>query len=224
MSPAPGPDPRPWHRVTRRALAAALAAAEPDAPTLCEGWQARHLAAHLVLREHAPLTAAGVVVPALAGRTAARVERLAATAQDRAGYRALVDRVAQPPAALSPFAWLGTLVDVTEHVVHTEDVRRGAGPVPPRVLEPGLTELLWGLLRGPAALALRGARTGVVLVRPDGVRSAVRRPREGHGTVVVHGEVVELLLWLSGRGRAADVRQEGTAADRAALASAMSPA
>ena len=33
----------------------------PDAPTLCEGWTAADLAAHLVIRERKPLAAPGIV-------------------------------------------------------------------------------------------------------------------------------------------------------------------
>ena len=40
-----------WHEIERAQLAQALLDVAPDAPTLCEGWQARHLAAHIVLRE-----------------------------------------------------------------------------------------------------------------------------------------------------------------------------
>ena len=39
----------------------------PDGPTLCEGWQTRDLAAHLVLRERRPDAAAGVMGGPLAG-------------------------------------------------------------------------------------------------------------------------------------------------------------
>ena len=40
----------------------------PDAPTLCEGWDTRDLAAHLVIREGRPDLAVGTVVPFLSGR------------------------------------------------------------------------------------------------------------------------------------------------------------
>src|ERR1700744_5490681 len=58
----------------RAALAALLDETGPDSPTLCEGWQTRDLAAHLVLRERRPDAAAGVVGGPLAGHTA-RVQR-----------------------------------------------------------------------------------------------------------------------------------------------------
>jgi hypothetical protein len=58
----------------RAALAALLEETGPDGPTLCEGWQTRDLAAHLVLRERRPDAAAGVMGGPLAGYTA-RVQR-----------------------------------------------------------------------------------------------------------------------------------------------------
>src|SRR6188768_2392468 len=67
----------PWHTIEREQLAEALSAVAPDAPTLCEGWQARHLAAHVVLRERAPVVGLALVVPALSGRSEAAIARLA---------------------------------------------------------------------------------------------------------------------------------------------------
>ena len=48
-----------WHEIERAQLAQALLDVTPDAPTLCEGWQARHLAAHVVLRERSATVSAG---------------------------------------------------------------------------------------------------------------------------------------------------------------------
>jgi len=197
-----------WHETERDWLADALRAADPHDPTLCDGWQARHLAAHLVIRE-SPATAAG----ALRGGVAAATERLADTAADRAGYTALVDRFAAPPPRWSPLAWAGDTVNTTEYFVHTEDVRRGSGTREPRELPPELAEVLWSQLVRMAPLRLRGLGPGVVLVRTDDVRSAVHRPRAGHGTVVLRGDVGELVLAVSGRLQAADVTVDGAPED-----------
>ncbi|GIG28862.1 TIGR03085 family metal-binding protein [Cellulomonas marina] len=245
------------HLRTRARLAALLAAAAPTDPTVCTGWQARHLAAHLHLREHAPLVAAGVVVPALAGRTAAAVDALADRSADPVAYAALVAQVAAPPARLSPFSWAGRVVDVVEHVVHAEDVRRGAGaddptasdggPVrddadrdarlaawaaeaspdggpdggPGTLADAGLGDALWRGVRTTGRLAFRRPGPGVVVVLPDGRRAALRRPAPGRGTVVVRGGVVELQLWLSGRGRVADVTVTGDPADARDVATSL---
>ena len=58
----------------RNALCDLLLSVGPDAPTLCEGWTAADLAAHLITRERRPDAAAGLVVTALAGYTD-RVQR-----------------------------------------------------------------------------------------------------------------------------------------------------
>ena len=49
-------------RRERAALCNTLRAVGPDAPTLCTGWTARDLAAHLVVREHAPIGSLGIWV------------------------------------------------------------------------------------------------------------------------------------------------------------------
>ncbi|HEX5331782.1 MAG TPA: TIGR03085 family metal-binding protein [Cellulomonas sp.] len=207
-----------WHHIARAQLASALTEAGPDAPTLCEGWQSRHLAAHLVLREHSPVAGAGIVVPALAAHTEQVIAQLAETARSAQDYRDLVARVAAEPAAWSPLAWAGEQVNLVEFFVHTEDVRRGAGPVPPRELEPEHVEALWRALVRGASLTYRRVPVGIVLVRPDGVRRRVRRAPSGHGTVVIRGAVGELLLHAFGRGAAVDIRIEGAPDDVEALA------
>ena len=199
-----------WHETEREWLADALRAAAPTDPTLCAGWQARHLAAHLVVRENPTLVLAG-------GRPAAAVERLAEQATTPEDYADLVDRFARRPSRWSPVAWAGDAVNTTEYFVHTEDVRRGAGPVEPRKLPDGLVAALWRDLVRAAPLRLRRLGPGVVLVRPDSVRAAVHRPRAGHGSVVLRGEVGELVLAVSGRLQAADVRVDGAPEDVAAV-------
>ena len=61
-------------RDERLDLCALLDQTGPQAPTLCEGWATRDLAAHLVLREHRPDAGAGVMGGPLAGYTR-RVQR-----------------------------------------------------------------------------------------------------------------------------------------------------
>lgn len=210
-----------WHQVLRSQLADALQEAGPDAPTLCEGWRTRHLAAHIILRENNAVVGAGIVVPALAAHTERATEELAATGVSEGGYRDLVSRVATSPAPWHPMAWAGDAANVVEFYVHTEDVLRGAGPVPPRELDPALVEALWAHLPGFASLRARRVPAGLVAVRPDGVRRRLRKAGTGHGTVVARGDVGELLLWLSGRGAAADVHLEGGAEDLDAVTSVL---
>jgi uncharacterized protein (TIGR03085 family) len=207
-----------WNEALRADLVDALRAVEPDAPTLCEGWQARHLAAHVVLRERSVRVGAGLAVAPLAAVAERAVQELADTADTPEGYAELVDRVAEVPGRWHPMTWAGDVANLVEFYVHGEDVRRGAGPVPPRELPDEVVETLWKQMRQVARARLRKAPCGVVLVRSDGPRARVKGPRDGAGTVVVRGAVGEIVLWLSGRGAAADVTPEGAAEDVAALA------
>lgn len=202
-----------WHELERSTLARALGEAGPDAPTLCAGWRSRHLAAHIVLRETAPLVAAGIVVPALTRRTERAIDALAGTATDSASYADLVARVAAGPPRWSPMSWAGEGADLLEFFVHTEDLRRGAGPVEPLPLAPEHNRALWHRLARTAPLLYRRAPVGVVLVVPGGPRRTVRRARGDAGTVVVRGDVGELLLHAFGRGEAAHVHVLGDALD-----------
>lgn len=207
----------PWHTIEREQLAEALSAVAPDAPTLCEGWQARHLAAHVVLREHSPVVGLALAVPPLSGRAESAIDRLADESRAPGDYAQLVDRVAAGPSRLHPIAWAPELMNLLELFVHTEDVRRGAGPVGPRTLDPEQTEALWVALVRQGGGRLRHVPVGVVLVRPDGVRHVQHRARDGYGSVVVRGAVSELALYLFGRGAAAHVDLQGAADDLSEL-------
>lgn len=206
-----------WHETERAWLADTLRATPWDAPTLCAGWQARHLAAHLVLREKAPRAGVGAVGTAATRGPDAAVHRLAEGVGGPEEYAALVDTFARPPARWSPLSWAGDAVNASEYFIHTEDLRRGGGPAAPRELPDGLRDLLWRQLLRIAPLRLRRLGPGLVLVRPDDVRAAVHRARAGHGTVVARGDVGELVLAVSGRLQAADVRLEGAQADVGAV-------
>ncbi len=203
----------PWHPLERAALVGALRDAGPDAPTLCAGWLSRHLAAHVVLRESAPLVAAGAAVRPLQPRTERAIQALGDRSAEPAAYAALLDRVARGPARWNPLGWTGDAGNLLEFFVHTEDVRRGRGPVPPLPLEPAHTEALWSRLARQAPLLYRRAKVGVVLVVPGGPRRAVRRPTADSGTVVVRGEVGELAMHAFGRQSAARVHVLGDPAD-----------
>jgi len=207
----------PWHPRLRAELVDALRAVPPGAPTLCEGWQARHLAAHVALRESSARVSAGLAVPALAGVAERAIEDLADTATDDEGYAALLARVADGPSRWHPLALAGDAANLVEFYVHTEDVRRGAGPAAERALEPGLVDALWDDVRRFARARTLRVPVGLVVVRADGVRTRVRGPKPGHGTVVVRGGAGELVLWLSGRGAAAQIVAQGDPADVAAL-------
>ena len=197
----------------RTALAELLHETGPDGPTLCEGWQTRDLAAHLVLRERRPDAAVGVMGGPLAGYTA-RVQR---QYLDRYSYPALIAMFQAGPPSLSPFAIPGAdeAANTVEYFVHHEDVRRALPDWTERELPAGLEQALWKRLKG-ARLFLRGAPTGIALVRDAGraagdvieVKSPPPAADQPPGVEVI-GTPAELTMWSMGRVSAAHVTLDG---------------
>lgn len=205
---------QPPHRAERRALCDLALALGPGAPTLCEGWDAERLVGHLWVREHDPVAAAGIVVPALADRHEVGIDRAVA----RHGFTGLVQRVRSgPPALLRP---LDAAINTVELFVHHEDLRRGDGTAGPRSpLEVQSTEAaLWSRLPRLAPLLTRDLGEVGLVLRAPGL-GEVTAHRRGTGATLV-GRPGELVLYLYGRRDAAHVEVEGSAADRTALAEA----
>ncbi|GAA2132198.1 maleylpyruvate isomerase family mycothiol-dependent enzyme [Glycomyces algeriensis] len=181
----------------REALCDLLAELGPDAPTLCEGWDTADLAAHLVLREHFKR---------------GTDEQMAA--EKAKGLPALIARLRTGPP---PVPWrvpgLRTLMNGLEYFIHHEDVRRanGLGRRPDR---PDLDALAWRMTGFAGRRAARRIRPYGLELRPPG-----GSPRRfgSPGGAVLHGEPTELLLYLSGRRDAAEVRLTGDADAVAAL-------
>jgi len=168
-------------RIERTALCDTLLAVGPDAPTLCKGWRARDLAAHLVLRESRPDAAPGSVLPALAGRTA-RIQRSLA----ELSWKSLVGRVQHPPF-WTPLSWgpIEEAANIAEHFVHHEDVLRAQpGWTTPREVEPDYEEALWKAVSSRGRLLFRRSPVGVTLVHDDGRTAVVRRPHADAGGAV----------------------------------------
>jgi uncharacterized protein (TIGR03085 family) len=191
-------------RSERAALADALLAAGPGAPTLCEGWATRDLAAHLVLREHRPDAAAGIMLDAVAGHTKKVQDRLAA-----GDYPALVDRVRRGPLLLRPF---DEAMNVVEFFVHLEDVRRAAPGWTPREIPPPYARALAGRVKTSARMSARRFPARIEVSGP-GVEPFKVNERTGgdtaENTVRVEGAPGELLLFFTGRQSAADVSVTG---------------
>ncbi|WP_279402633.1 maleylpyruvate isomerase family mycothiol-dependent enzyme [Arthrobacter sp. JCM 19049] len=99
------------------------------------GWETRHLAAHLVLRENSPLGAGAVLKP-LSGKLDAKIKKLADEAQRPESYAGLVRRFRTGPSKYSPFSIerVSTAANMSEFFIHTEDVRRArtSGSAHPR--------------------------------------------------------------------------------------------
>lgn len=180
----------------RAAIVGIMRAVGPDAPTLCEGWTTRDLAAHLVVRERRPDALPGLVFGPLASHTARLQDQLTASTT----YEDLVELLASGPPVLSLFKVLDPLASIHEMFVHHEDLRRAQTGWKPRELDAKTTAAVrrripWvsrvGLSKSMAALPAR-----LTLRTPDG-RTVVA---VGNGSpVTVTGEPQELLLFAFGR-------------------------
>lgn len=187
----------------RLLLADLLESAGPDAPTLCEGWHTRDLAAHVVVRERRGDAAAGLLIPKLADRMN-RVRGEYA----RKPYQELIRLIRTGPPRLSPFALkqVDEASNTVEFYVHTEDVRRAQPDWTPREIDPVFADALWSRLERAARMMGRRSPVGLVLRRPNGQTAVAHR---GSPVVTVTGEPSELILFASGRQAAAKVETEG---------------
>ncbi|MGW0820454.1 TIGR03085 family metal-binding protein [Streptomyces sp. NPDC002845] len=187
----------------RLLLADLLETAGPDAPTLCEGWSTRDLAAHVVVRERRADAAGGILIKQLAPR----LERVMAEFAEKP-YEELIQLIRTGPPRFSPFSLkqIDEISNTIEFYVHAEDVRRAQPDWTPRELDTVFQDALWSRLERTARLMGRGAPTGLVLRRPDGQTAVAHR---GTPVVTVTGEPSELLLFLYGRQQVADVELEG---------------
>ncbi|MGW5467835.1 TIGR03085 family metal-binding protein [Streptomyces chartreusis] len=187
----------------RLLLADLLEAEGPEAPTLCEGWQTRELAAHVVVRERRPDAAAGLLIKPLAPRLDKAMEEFAAKP-----YGELIQLIRTGPPRFSPFQLkqIDEASNTIEFYVHTEDVRRAQPDWTPRELDPVFQDALWSRLERSARLVGRSAPTGLVLRRPDGQTAVAHR---GTPVVTVTGEPSELLMFAYGRQNAAKVELDG---------------
>lgn len=205
--------------VERRAICDLLLEKGPAEPTLCDGWLTQDLAVHLWLREHRLLASAGAALPPLAGELEKRT-----TQAKQVPYADLVEQIRRGPARLSPWSLPG--VDkhfgAFEYFIHHEDVRRaGPDPMPPREFDDATQQFIWNQLKQFAKFACRRVKVGLVLERvgggtrfePDLTRGAVGTP-----IVTVIGLPSELMLFVTGRGRAAEVHLVGEQAGLDALA------
>jgi uncharacterized protein (TIGR03085 family) len=180
----------------RRSLVETLRAVGPDAPTLCDGWKTRDLAAHLVVRERRPDATLGIAIPLLADYTAKVQNRVAQSTS----WDDLVDKVESGPPIYSPFKLIDRVANLGEMFIHHEDVRRAAGPDgdwQPRTLDASTAAQLRRQLALMSRVMLSKSPGQVVLQTPAGERIA--RAGRGEAVVTVTGEPQELLLFVSGR-------------------------
>ena len=176
----------------RAALVRTLRTAGPDAPTLCPGWTARQLVAHLLARERRPDALLGIGVPRFAERRH-RIERQVVIGHE---WAELVDQLASGPPVYSPLRWLNRVANIHEMFVHHEDVRRAVPGWSPRALDDRTVAALRRLTRFFAPVLMPGVPARVELHVPGGAVLT----RFGAGPdVTVTGAPGELLLFAFGR-------------------------
>jgi uncharacterized protein (TIGR03085 family) len=186
----------------RRALADSLLAAGPDAPTVCEGWLTRDLAAHIVVRERRPDAALGIMLPPLQSHLQHVQDKVAAE-----DYVTLVGKVRFPQAlSLVRIDAVEEAMNLTEFFIHHEDVRRGRPGWKPRELSPAYEEALRKRVHSTARLSARRFPATIVVQSPG---LATFEVGAGGERVEVSGAPGELLLFFSGRQRVADVEVTG---------------
>lgn len=179
-------------RRERELLCNAFDQVGPDAPTLCEGWRTRDLAAHLIVREARPDAAVGLVIPALRHRLANAMATIAAKP-----WSELVNLVRSGPPTWSPMRYAEGLANVVEFVVHREDVLRAQGQPTLEDRDRETMSVLWQRVNMSAPLMFR--HDAVDIVCPDFGHWRSRRSRSGLPTVTVTGSPVEVLLLATGR-------------------------
>lgn len=189
----------------RRTLCDVLDEVGPDAPTLCEGWTTRDLAAHLVVRETRPDAAAGILVKSAASYG----DRV----RDRTAERPwpeLVETVRSGPPRLSPMRVpaVDDLTNTIEFFVHLEDVRRARPDHVVVALEAAVDDALFHTLRRGARLLARRSPVGLVIAVTgrDPITAKSARP-----TVTIRGSVGDIVLFLYGRSTVARVEFDGPA-------------
>lgn len=189
-----------------------MRAVGPDAPTLCEGWTTRDLAAHLLVRERRPVASVGISVPLLAEYS--EKVRISEAARP---WEGLLNDISSGPPLLSPFRLVDRWANLGEMFIHHEDVLRGGadpdGLWSPRELSPGLEEALLAQLKVTGRMILRSSPVRVTLRTDTG--ADVLTVGSG-GPVVVSGTPGELSLFVGGR-RPVNVSFAGDTADVSAL-------
>jgi uncharacterized protein (TIGR03085 family) len=192
---------------SERGSATCSTSSGPNAPTLLEPWTARDIAAHLVLREHDSQAGPALVLPGAWGRFAERQRRALAltdftrlTATLRSG----------PPPGFFRIAWVRRIPNLNEFFVHQEDIRRANGRGP-RVNDHAMDEALWRNVKAARWFLARRLHGAGLELHWAGTAHTVRA-RRGEPIARIAGAPGELLLYLFGRQRAAQVEVSGTAA------------
>jgi uncharacterized protein (TIGR03085 family) len=199
-----GDDMSRYAQAERQALVDLLTELGPEAPTLCTGWTARDLAAHLVVRDRRPDAGLGLLIPPLRGYGERVREATAARP-----YPEVVAEVRHAPA-WSPVSnpLVDGLTNIAEMFIHHEDLRRGQPGWHPRELPKDFAEALWPRARMLLRLRLRRFPASLLVQAPG---FGELRTGAGGPALRVVGAPGELLMFVAGRQRAARVQVDGPA-------------
>ena len=192
----------PLARRERHALCDLALVVGEDAPTLCDGWDAKDLVSHLLVREYDPLGGLGIVVPPLSRLTEREMARVR-----RRDFAVLVERLRRRGPTPFSVPVVDRLLNTLEYAVHHEDLRRAQPGWAPRELPAADADLLWRLGGVSGRGLVRPAGVPVVLRRTD--TGATRTLRRGADPVTLSGEPLELVLHLFGRREVAQVEVTG---------------
>ena len=174
-----------------------------DAPTLCEGWTTRDLAAHIIVRESRPDAAGGILIKPLA----AYGEKVRKGVAQR-DWKTLVEAIRNGPPRISPMrlTFIDRLTNTVEFFVHLEDVRRAQSNWEPRTLIDDLESQLRTSITQGGRLFARKSPCGLVLQITQGSAIVAKK---GEPAVTVTGEVGELIMFVYGRQNQARVELSG---------------
>ena len=173
-----------------------------DAPTLCGDWTVKDLVVHLLVRENRPWSAAGIIIPPLAGLTDRSMERMS-----RQEFGVLVEKLRDPGLTAYRLKPLEVAFNTLEYFVHHEDIRRATAGWKPRDLDPDDVDLIWKLGRGSGRLMARRVEAPFRIRRSD--TGAEATLSSGDDPVVVSGPPGEVVLFLFGRDQVRDLEFEG---------------
>lgn len=193
----------------RASLIDTLARVGGDKPTLCDGWTTKDLLHHLLIREIQPLTALAAKLP---------IDQLSRSSKNRlaeleeASFDDLLARFRDGRQPYSPlrFNKVDSFMNTLEYAIHHEDVLRAQEPPIHRALTHEDNQVIHGALKVASKVLLRKVPVAVTLVCPGfdpiDVGSGTKKER---GTVRIVGEPIDVLLYISGRSKAAQVTFEG---------------
>jgi uncharacterized protein (TIGR03085 family) len=189
----------------RAALADLFDQLGPDRPTLCEGWDTHDLLTHLVVRERR-----------MDAVLASRIKPLEGWSKDVArGYHRKpwaeeVQLFRDGPQWFNPVSLtaVDNLMNTGEYLIHHEDARRGEPGWTVRELDPETEQaVVKQVCSAFSRWSLKKYGIGFRARFTDGSEHEIA---PGEPVVTLTGDPGEILLWVSGRQRAAEVDVTGS--------------